>query len=164
MVPAEKEKKLNTEELEKKLEECEKLKDEYLANWKRATADMINYQKDEIKRIQEVIKFADATMLLKILPILDSFDLAEKKIPEDMKKDETVKGFLQIKNQLLEFLENRGVEAMETLGKKFDPNFHEAVEEIEQKGKEPGTIIEEIQKGYKINNGLLRPAKVRVIK
>jgi molecular chaperone GrpE len=146
------------------LEEAEKLKNEYLAGWQRARADLINYKKEELERVGELIRFSANGLILKILPILDNFEIAEKKLPENLKNDENVKGTLQIKNQILNFLKEQGVEEIKSVGERFDPNFHEVVEEVEAKDKEPGTIVEEIQKGYKINGRLLRPAKVKVVR
>ena len=156
--------KLNIEDLKKKLEECQKLKEEYLAGWQRARAELLNYKKEEMERIGEIIKYTDVGLISKILPILDNFEIAEKKLPENLKQDENIKGILQIKNQILDFLKNQRVEEIKSLGEKFDPNFHEVMEEVEAKDKTPGTIIEEIQKGYKINGRLLRPAKVKISK
>jgi molecular chaperone GrpE len=161
---SEEELKKEIENLKKKLEECQKLKDEYLAGWQRARADLINYKKEELERVGELIKFSANGLILKILPILDNFEIAEKKLPENLKNDENVKGILQIKSQILNFLKEQGVEEIKSIGERFDPNFHEVVGEVEEKGKEPGTIIEEIQKGYKIDGRLLRPAKVKVAK
>jgi len=173
-------KELNIEELKKKLEECQKLKEEYLAGWQRARADFLNYKKEEIERIEEILKYGGEEFILKILPILDNFDLAEKKLPEDLKNNDSIKGLLQIKTQILDFLRIQGVEEIKTIGEKFDPNFHEAVEQVEEsklssspiadarevevKDKDSGIIVEEVQKGYKINGRLLRPAKVKVVK
>ena len=162
----------NIEELKKKLEECEKLKDEYLAGWQRERADFLNYKREELERIGEILKYTNVGLILNILPILDNFEIAEKKLPEDLKADVNIKGILQIKNQILDFLKNQGIEEIKTVGEKFDPNFHEAVEEIEPssakatEGKDikSGIIVEEIQKGYKIHGKVLRPAKVRVAK
>ena len=70
---------------------------------------------------------------------------------------------LQIKLQLESFLEQNGIKEIEVDGKKFDPNFHEVVSEVESK-KDPGTIIEEIQKGYKFDGRVIRRTKVRVSK
>ncbi len=154
----------NFEELKKKLEECQKLKDEYLAGWQRARADLLNYKKEEMERIGEILKYAGTGWILQILPILDNFEIVEKKMPEDLKKDDNVKGILQIKNQLQDFLENQGLEEIKCLGEKFDPNFQEVVEAVEVKDKEAGQVIEEIQKGYKINGKVLRPAKVKISK
>jgi len=157
-------KELNIEEFKKRLEECQKLKEEYLAGWQRARADLLNYKKEEMERIGELVDYATEELILKILPILDNFEIAEQKIPEDLKNDESVKGILQIKNQILDFLKSQGVEEIKSVGQKFDPNFHEVAEEVEKKDKESGIIFEEIQKGYKINGRLLRPAKARVVK
>ncbi len=155
---------LSVEELKEKLEECERLKEEYLAGWQRERADFLNYKKGELERIGEIIKYGDLGLILKILPIADNFELAEKNLPENLKTDENVKGILQTKNQILDFLKNQGVEEIKSVGEKFDPNFHEVIEEVEVKDKESGIIIEEIQKGYKINGRLLRPAKVKISK
>lgn len=155
---------LNIEELKKKLEECQKLKDEYLAGWQRARADFLNYQKEELERINEIIKYAGKEFVLKILPILDNFEIAEKKLPEELKNEENVKGLLQIKAQIKDFLKNQGVEEINCLDQKFDPNFQEVIEEIETKDKESGIVLEEIQKGYLIHGRLLRPAKVKIAK
>jgi len=160
----EKKEELNLEELQKKLEECQKSKDEYLAGWQRARADLLNYKKEEMERIGDLLKYVNEGLIMKFLPILDDFETAEKKLPENLKNDENIKGILQIKTQILDFLKNQGIEEIKCLGEKFDPNFQEIVEEVETKNKESGIVIEEIQKGYKINDRLLRPAKVKVTK
>jgi len=165
------------DDLKKKLEECQKQKDEYLAGWQRERADFLNYKKEEMERIGEFFKYANLNLILKILPILDNFEITEKKLPENLKADVNVRGILQIKNQILDFLKSQGVEEIKSVGERFDPNFQEIVEIVEikdynspttQQGKkqyiESGVVIEEIQKGYKINGRLLRPAKVRVTK
>ena len=165
-------KELNLEDLQKKLEECQKLKDEYLAGWQRERADFLNYKKEELERIGEILKYADVGLILRILPILDNFEVAEKRLPENLKNDENIKGFLQIKAQFQDCLKNLGVEEIKSVGEMFDPNLHEVVEEVEPSsakasgGKEikSGTIIEEIQKGYLIHGRLLRPAKVKISK
>ena len=159
------EEKNKTEDTEKKeLEKCEKQKQEYLAGWQRARADFLNYKKEETERIGQVLFFGLSEIVLKILPILDNFNRAEKKLPVDLKNNPDIKGILQIKSQIDDFLKNYKIEEMKTIGKKFDPNFHEAVEQIEAKGKEKGIIVEEIQKGYLIQGKVLRPAKVKVAK
>jgi len=157
-------KELSIEELKKKLDECQKLKEEYLAGWQRARADLLNYKKGELERVGELIKYADVGIILKILPILDNFEIVEKKLPENLKNDENIKGILQIKAQLQDFFKNQGLEEIKSVGERFDPNFHEIVQELEKKDCQPGTVIEEIQKGYTINGRLLRPAKVKVAK
>ena len=155
---------IDKEDLAKKLEECEKLKDEYLAGWQRARADFVNYKKEELERIESLISFANTGLMLKILPILDNFELAEKKMDSKLKSDDNVKGLLQIKSQIQDFLKNQGIEEIKTTQMKFDPKLHEVVEEIEVKDKEPGIIVEELQKGYLLSDQLLRSAKVKISK
>jgi len=160
----EKEEALPEENLKKLLEDCQKQRDEYLAGWQRARADFLNYKREEIERFENIIDIANEEMILKILPLLDNMELAEKHLSDDLKGNDYVKGVLQIKTQFLDFLKNQGAEPIEAMGKKFDPVLHEVVEEVEAKDKEPGTVAEEIQKGYLINNKLLRPAKVKILK
>ena len=151
------------DDLKKKLEECGKKKEEYLAGWQRAKADFLNYKKEERERTEETLKYAGEILSLNLLPILDNFDFASKNLPKNLMEDENVKGILQIRKQILDFLKTQGVEEIEAKpGGKFDPSFQEAVETAE--GKEAGTILEEIKKGYTINGKVLRPAKVKVSK
>lgn len=163
-------KDLTIEEAKKALEDCEKLRNEYLAGWQRARADFLNYKKEEMERIGEIIKYANLELIFKILPILDNFEIATRQnfFPENLsgqgKNDKVIQGFLQIKEQLQDFLKSQDIEEIKSVGGKFDPNLHEVMEEVEDKEKEKGIIVEEIQKGYKINGKLLRSAKVKVAK
>jgi len=167
------EKKIKNKE-EKELKNCQKLrsafakatadKDEYLAGWKRARADFLNYKKEEEKRTAELVRYSDEKIILKILPILDNIYIAEKKIPQDLKDNEWVRGLLQIKNQILDFLESYEVKEIKSVKEKFNPEFHEAVEMIEKEGYKPNTVIEEIKKGYLLNNKVIRPARVKISK
>ena len=162
-MPEEK-KEENLEELKKQLLECQKQKEEYLAGWQRAGADFLNHKKEEMERVSGLLVYAQEELILKLLPVLDNFDVAEKKLPEDLKKDENVKGLLLIKNQLLDFLKGLGLEEIKSIGEKFDANLHEAVGETETEEKDSGVILEEIQKGYTIQGRVLRPARVKISK
>lgn len=157
-------KESEVKKLKKKLEEIEKQKKEYLAGWQRERADFLNYKKNEMERISELLKYANSGFVLKLLPVLDNFDIAQKKISKKAKSNKDIKGLLQIKNQLKDFLKTSGIEQIEVLGKKFDPVYHEIIELVEKKEKKSGEIIEEVQKGYMIHGKVLRPAKVKVIK
>jgi len=146
---------MNNEEIKKQLEECEKKKQEYFSGWQREKADFINYKNKESERMANLIEIIKEDIFSKILPIIDNFTLAEKAIK---KKDKDVEGLLLIKKQLEDVLKNEGVEEIPC--DKFNPCIHEAIEEID--GNEEK--LEEIQKGYKYNNRIMRPAKVRVYK
>lgn len=159
-----KRKESETKKLKKKIEEIEKQKKEYLSGWQRERADFLNYKKNEFERIGEIVKYANAGIVLKILPILDNFNAAEKKLSKKTRDDKNIRGLLQIKKQFQDFLKNQNIEQIECLGKKFDPSLHEIIEMVEMKGKNSGMIIEEIQKGYKIHGKILRPTKVKVVK
>jgi molecular chaperone GrpE len=154
----------NIEDIKKELEECKVQKDQYLASWQRERADFLNHKKEEMERMGEIIGFAKEELVLGLLPIMDNFDLIEKNLPENLKIDNHVKGILQVKKQFADFLKKLGVEEIKSTDEKFNPQFHEIIEEIEVKDKERGTIVEEIQKGYKIQGRLLRPARVKVVK
>ncbi|OGZ70320.1 MAG: nucleotide exchange factor GrpE [Candidatus Staskawiczbacteria bacterium RIFCSPLOWO2_01_FULL_33_13] len=144
------------------LEECKQKCEEYLNNWKRERADFLNYKKDEIERIGFLAKYAKEDIVLKILPVLDSFHLAKKQLPDNLKEDTWIKGFLQIESQIAEFLKKEGILQIKSVGEKFDPSVMEIIEESEEGGS--GMVIEELQKGYTMNGKVLRPTKVKVSK
>ena len=137
-----------------KLKSCEKERGEYLAGWQRAKADLINYKKEQEQKNSAFFKFANETTISEILPVLDSFEQAMKH-----SKDE---GTLQLYNQLKNILKNQGLEEIDSKGKKFDPSLHESIGET--KGKKQGVVVEEIQKGYKLNGKVIRPSKVKISK
>lgn len=156
--------KKEIEELNKKLEICNKEKEEYLDGWKRSKADFSNYKSSELERIKKISDYTEEMIISEIIEIADSFDMAEDSIPINEKENnDFVKGFLQIKNKLNVFFRKMEVQEIVCLGKDFDPNHHEAIEIVEAKGKS-GTIFEEILKGYTRKGKLLRASKVRVIK
>jgi molecular chaperone GrpE len=158
---------MNEPQEEKKpdeLEDCKKKCEEYLNGWKRAKADLINHKKEEFERMQELIGFAKVMFLESLLPLMDNFNLTAAKMPQELLQDPNVKGLMQVKTQMEDFLKSHGVEAIDSLGKRFDPAIHEAVQTVEEKDKESGIILEEIEKGYTISGRLLRPAKVKVSK
>ena len=138
--------------------------EEYLNNWKRERANFINYKKDEGERMKEMVAYINSAVVLNILPILDNFDMAEKNLSDKEREDKNIKGMLMIKKQIVDFLKTLEVTQIEALGKEFDPNFHEAVEEEFKEGIDPGIVTEEILKGYLINNKVLRATKVKISK
>lgn len=137
-------------------------KEEYLAGWKRERAEFENYKKEEGARMSQRDVYVKRLFLLKLLPILDSFDLALKSIPEDAKKSDWFAGYSYIQKQFEEFLKGEGIEIIETKDKEFDPSLHEAIE-IEGEG-ETMMIQEELSRGYKIGELVVRPARVKVQK
>lgn len=147
--------------IEQQLQGCQAKVNEYLNNWKRAAADFINYKKEEVERMVMLGNYAKESMFLNIVSVIDSIYLLQ----QHTNKLEFVslsEGVSQIEKQIQEFLKKEGIEAIETEGQKFNPETMEIVEEVE--GGEPGMVAEELQKGYKIGEKVLRPAKVKVSK
>ena len=139
---------------------------EYLENWKRERAALLNYKKEELERMKKVVKFANEELILNVLDILDNIYIAEKELPKELENNQWAEGILKIKNQILDFLKKQGVEEIEALGKKFNPCFHEASAFIEAStDKEKAeTIIEEIKKGYLLHGKVIRPSKIKIAK
>jgi molecular chaperone GrpE len=157
------------EKLKKDLEDAKAKCEEYLNGWKRERADFLNYKKDEMERISDLAKYANEEIILKIIPILDNIYLAESHVPEELKNNNWIDGFLQIKKQLSDFLAKEGISPLDSIGKEFDPNTMEAVGEAKEArggptSTESGTVVEEIQRGYTMHGKLIRPAKVKISK
>lgn len=167
--PAKKEEKPDNElaALKKQLEDEKKKSEEYLNNWKRAMADFANYKKRQSELFAELVNSAGQEMIMEILPIYDTFSLAVKHIPEDLKDKEWTKGIVQLKIQLEDLLKDKELEEIKSIGEKFNPEFHEAVEIVSPPsgGEKPESeILEEVQKGYTLNGMVIRTAKVKVAK
>jgi molecular chaperone GrpE len=140
-------------ELEKLQKQC----DEYLNNWKRAAADFANYKKDEIERAGLLVGYAKEDMFTAILPIIDSIYLAAGSFGEQ--------GFMQVKKQIESFLKKQGIEEVKALGEIFNPETMEAVSEANSEEQiASGAVVEELQKGYKIGEKIIRPARVKINK
>ena len=130
-----------------------------LANWQRAQADFINYKRRSEQEKEEISKFANTTLMLSLLPILDDLERAFKSVPPKMAKLTWVNGIKLIERKLRATLEAQGLSQIKAKGELFDPNLHEAA--IHGKGKE-GMVIEELQKGYKLYDRIIRPTMVVV--
>ncbi|MBU2263055.1 nucleotide exchange factor GrpE [Patescibacteria group bacterium] len=154
---------LNLKKLREKLKKCMSEKEGYLAGWQRAKADFINARKEDEERRVELIKFSEADIIKDILPVLDSFENAFKN--ENWQKlDKTWQdGIKLLYNQLLDILKKHNIEQIDSMGQNFDPEQHESTGEIEVNDKnKDGIVIEEIRRGYKIYDKILRPTQVKI--
>lgn len=150
-----------SEELKQKLADCERQRDEYLAGWQRAKADFINYKKEEIARLEEIAKYGSGALVADLIGVLDSFELGLRAME---KQGEVERGVYMIKAQLEDILKQRGAEKIQVkVGDKFDTAIAEAVAETESDQPE-GSIVEEIEAGWRIYGKILRPARVRIAK
>jgi len=130
-----------------------------LAGWQRAQADFVNYKRRSEQEKEEIGKFANSVLVLNLLPILDDLERAFISTPPRLAKLSWVDGIKLIERKLWAVLEAQGLSRIEALGEPFDPRFHEAVRQ--DKGKE-GIVIEEVQKGYKLHDRVIRPTMVVV--
>ncbi|OGO23487.1 MAG: nucleotide exchange factor GrpE [Chloroflexi bacterium RBG_16_50_9] len=142
------------------LDEARKKTEEYLAGWQRAQADFINYKRRTEQERQDFVKFANAGVILSLLPVLGDLERALDFVPADTSKaDSWVEGVRLVYRKFKSALEAQGATSIKALGEPFDPNFHEAVRQ--SKGRE-GLVVEELEKGYMLHDRLLRPARVVV--
>ena len=143
-------------------EDKDKLAEEYLNGWKRAKADLINYKKDETKRLEDAIKFGNEFLIRDLITILDSFNLAISALEKTGAVD---KGIYLIKSQLEDALKRHGLEKLVvSAGEPFNPATQEAITEVESSTMSPGQVVEEVEAGYTLNGKIIRPARVKVAK
>ena len=133
--------------------------EEFLASWQRVQADFINYKRRVEQERLDFNSYANANLCNSILPVVDDLERALAHIPEEYAKTDWVEGVRLVEKKFKTVLEGQGVKPICALGMAFDPNLHEAIKH--EKGKE-GMIIAEYQKGYMINDKLLRPSRVGV--
>ncbi len=143
--------------LEKELKE---MKDKYL----RSLADLDNYRKKVLKEKKEWEYIATSRVLYKLLSIVDDFERALKSIAETSSIDEVKKGVELIYKEMLDLLKSEHVHPFDSEGERFDPTKHEAILTMESSDHEDGTILNEVSRGYKMKDRILRPAKVVVSK
>jgi molecular chaperone GrpE len=147
--------------LEKKIEE---LNDKLL----RSLAENQNLRKIHEKEREDLIKYSSSSFAREILNLADNLERAfglfkdNPKFKSDEFKD-TMLGIELIEKELINSFDKNGIKSFESIGKKFDPNFHQALNEVESE-QDDGMVINEIQKGYMLNDRLLRPALVSISK
>ena len=137
-------------------------RDTYLDQLLRTKAEFMNYQKRMVKESESTSQFAVQSLILDFLPELDNFDRALKLADTSRDIDKFVEGIKLIEEQLFKVLGKYGVESIETVGKSFDPNLHEAVMEEENNEMPHHTIIDEFQRGFLLKERVIRPSKVKV--
>jgi len=145
--------------LQQALAEEKEKAERYLANWQRSLADLQNYVKRAEQEKSETIEFANTILIMDLLPILDDFERALVSLPVELGEQNWTEGIKLIYNKLKAILETQGLAEIKAEGEYFDPYFHEAAGQVEG---EEGVIIEEIRKGYKFRDKLLRPSMVMV--
>ncbi len=130
----------------------------------RTTADFDNFKKRAARERTEAVQFANSSLLQKLLPVLDSFEmaLAATQSAKDAQSASLQKGISMVQSQLKSILNESGLEEIDATGKVFDPTQHEAVSQQDTADVPDGSVVQQIRKGYKLRERLLRPAAVVV--
>lgn len=162
----------NTEEvveedtIREKEQEIESLMQQLEEQQKRLLRIQADYENYKRRTRQEMInerKYKAQDLAMELLPVIDNFERALQ-VDVDESSKGLYEGIVMVYNQLIEALKSQGVEQIEAEGKQFDPNLHHAVMQVEDEGYESNDIVEELQKGYILNDRVLRPSMVKVNK
>lgn len=147
------------EKKDKRDEQIEELTDRV----KRQMAEFDNFRKRSEKEKSQMYELGAKSVIEKILPVMDNFERGIAAIPEESKEDPIATGMEMIYRQLSTELENLGVKPIEALGSEFDPNFHNAVMQVESEEYESGVVAQELQKGYMYRDSVVRHSMVAVV-
>jgi molecular chaperone GrpE len=159
---AEAEPQASAQALQADLEKARAQAAEYLDGWQRARAEFANYKKRVEAEREEVRRASNEALLLKLLPVVDDFERAFQKIPQEAADSPWVSGINMILRKLQAILESQGVAPIQAAGRPFDPQQHEAVLMEETAEHPDGTVVAELQRGYLLGERVLRPAQVKV--
>lgn len=160
----ENDKKINTEEIlrnyNNKVAEYEELSNRYI----RLQADFNNYRKRVEKEKESLYQYAAQEIITSLLPVMDNFDRALKVDIKETTSENLYQGVEMVYKQLLESLQSNGLEEINSVGEKFDPNYHHAVAQEENSDYEEDVVTEVFLKGYKVKDKVIRPSMVKVSK
>ena len=157
--PKEEKKSKSKKKKDKKDEQIEELQDQV----KRQMAEFDNFRNRTEKEKNQMFEVGAKSIIEKILPVVDNFERGLASIPEEEQGSAFVDGMNMIYKQLLNELEQAGVAVIEAVGKEFDPEYHNAVMQVENDELEPGTIAQELQKGYTYRDSVVRHSMVAVV-
>jgi molecular chaperone GrpE len=140
--------------------------DEHWERLLRTSADFDNFKKRVVREKQDAIRYANETLIEKLLPVLDNLEMALAAAqPESTESAQSLQaGVAMTAQQLKKVLADAGLEEVDAAGQKFDPNWHEAVSQLESADVPEGHVLQQLRKGYKLRDRLLRPASVVVAK
>lgn len=135
---------------------------EYQEQILRIRADFENTKKRLERDKLDAIRFANETLIVEILPIMDNLDRALASLTEGHDPEKVKQGLRIAQEELHKVLEKHGVQTVKTVGAEFDPRFHEAVATVDDNKFKDGAIVDEVQRGYTLNGRLVRPSRVRI--
>lgn len=156
---------IDIDQLQQELEQAKAEAEKYKNSWMRAEADFQNYQKRKEAENKDLVEFAREVTVAKLLPTLDSLEQGLKHRPAldgNEAYSTWISGIDGTLKQLDKALAELGVQKIHAVGKKFDPNYHEAIREVP--GEEDGMVVEEYQTGFILNGKVIRPTQVAISK
>jgi molecular chaperone GrpE len=133
-----------------------------LDGWLRSQAEFANARKRMEKQRIDIQMRATTDMITRLLPVIDDFERAFENVPDTIREDGWFEGIELVNRKVNGILESLNVEPIEAVGQEFDPNCHEAIMQEESEEYESGVVTEELQKGYKIGDRIIRPSLVKV--
>ena len=128
----------------------------------RSQADFDNYKKRSTREKEEAIKYANSSLLEKLIAIIDNFELGLSAAREEGEKSPIYSGMSMVLKQLTDFLAENGLQPIDAAGQKFDPNLHEAIAHEASSEVPEGTVLRQTRRGYRLKDRLLRPSSVVV--
>lgn len=150
------------ENLKEEVVQLQKENEELFARLQRLQADFDNYRKRMQVERQEMLSYAVFDFAGELLPLVDNLERALESARQTTQGEDLVKGLEMILRQFYQVLEREGITPIEAVGQSFDPMFHEAVMQVEDEESPPNTVVEELQKGYKYKDRVLRASRVKV--
>ncbi len=144
------------------MEELQKQVDQYKDLLLRKAAEFDNFKRRIENETSNIVRFATESLIDDLLPVVDDFERSLKHAKESSDYEALVKGIELIYQKLFKVLETRGVKSFETVGKEFNVDFHDALMQMPRKDLPPHTVVEEVEKGYMLNDKVIRHAKVVV--
>ena len=157
-------KKGDLQKLRDKIEQLQEEKDELFGKLQRVSADYANFQKRAPKQIADTTAYEKERIIKTLLPVLDNLEHTVQNAHSAENVEVLAEGIKIIYNQMLDVLKSHGVEQIKALGEKFEPALHQAMMQKIEPESEENTVLEEFQKGYKLNGRVVRPSKVIVNK
>lgn len=145
-----------------RLAELAKQAEEHQQRYLRAQADFDNFRRRTAKEKEELAQYASMKLIDQLVPIVDNFERALAAATSNNDYDSLAKGVDMIFRQLSQTLEAEGLKAIVAVGEPFNPEFHQAIMQVESDEYEEGIVVEEVQKGYMLKEKVLRPAMVKV--
>lgn len=142
--------------------ELQRLADDNHSRYLRAQADFDNFRRRTVKEKEELTQYASLKLITQLLPVLDNFQRALQTGGEGSESESFAKGVDMIFRQLSQVLEGEGLKPMESVGQPFDPEFHQAIMQVESEEYDEGIVVEAIQTGYILKDKVIRPAMVKV--